>query len=107
MEGLSWGGITEQGAAFYDFEPEDKSSAFMVYCQQMNGIYNNLAAIGRMKSAGEAKTRFLANLSHEIRTPMNAIIGMTQIATRSNNFADVKTHFPNRDILKALVRVIE
>ncbi|MFQ5742431.1 MAG: histidine kinase N-terminal 7TM domain-containing protein [Acidobacteriota bacterium] len=35
------------------------------------------------EAANFAKTRFLANMSHEIRTPMNAIIGMTDIALRT------------------------
>lgn len=32
----------------------------------------------------EAKSQFLANMSHEIRTPMNAIIGMSDLALRSD-----------------------
>ena len=42
------------------------------------------AAMLEAKSASLAKGSFLANMSHEIRTPMNAIIGMTQIAARTN-----------------------
>jgi signal transduction histidine kinase/CheY-like chemotaxis protein len=83
LEGIILGGITQDGSIVYDFEPEAIVSTFMVYCQNMNGIYNNLIALDRAKSAVEAKTRFLSNLSHEIRTPMNAVIGMTQIAERS------------------------
>ncbi|MDR1516081.1 MAG: response regulator [Synergistaceae bacterium] len=85
LEGIVMGGITQDGSIVYDFEPEAIASSFMVYCQNMNGIYNNLIALDRAKSAVDAKTRFLSNLSHEIRTPMNAIIGMTQIAERSRN----------------------
>jgi len=35
------------------------------------------------EDAGRAKSAFLANMSHEIRTPMNAIMGMTQLALRT------------------------
>lgn len=33
--------------------------------------------------AADAKAAFLANMSHEIRTPMNAILGMTQLALKT------------------------
>lgn len=35
------------------------------------------------EAANRAKSRFLANMSHEIRTPMNAIIGLTDLALRT------------------------
>ena len=35
------------------------------------------------ESANLYKSEFLANMSHEIRTPMNAIIGMLQLASRT------------------------
>ncbi len=35
------------------------------------------------ESANRAKSQFLANMSHEIRTPMNAIIGLTQLAIKT------------------------
>jgi len=37
----------------------------------------------RAHAANEAKDHFLANMSHEIRTPMNAIIGMTELALKT------------------------
>lgn len=36
------------------------------------------------ESANQAKSDFLANMSHEIRTPMNAIIGMVQLAIKTD-----------------------
>jgi signal transduction histidine kinase/CheY-like chemotaxis protein len=35
-------------------------------------------------AASRAKSEFVANMSHEIRTPMNGIIGMTELALRTN-----------------------
>ena len=40
-------------------------------------------ALGEARSATRAKSEFLANMSHEIRTPMNAILGMTDLALRT------------------------
>ena len=37
-----------------------------------------------VEAVSKAKSEFLANMSHEIRTPMNAIIGLSEIALRSN-----------------------
>jgi DNA-binding response OmpR family regulator len=36
------------------------------------------------EAASKAKSEFLANMSHEIRTPMNGILGMTELALRTN-----------------------
>ena len=41
------------------------------------------AALVEAQSATRAKSEFLANMSHEIRTPMNAILGMTDLALRT------------------------
>ena len=38
-----------------------------------------------LEQASMAKSNFLSNMSHEIRTPLNAIIGMTTIATGSDD----------------------
>jgi len=42
------------------------------------------AALDDAQSATRAKSEFLANMSHEIRTPMNAILGMTDLALRTD-----------------------
>ncbi len=36
-------------------------------------------AITELRSAGEAKTDFLANVSHELRTPLTAVLGFSEI----------------------------
>ena len=41
------------------------------------------SALVEAQSATRAKSEFLANMSHEIRTPMNAILGMTDLALRT------------------------
>ena len=40
----------------------------------------------------QVKTQFLARMSHEIRTPMNAIIGMAELALRSDRLETAQEH---------------
>ncbi|WP_437193139.1 response regulator [Planctomicrobium sp. SH527] len=42
-----------------------------------------LTSMQAAEAANEAKSRFLAAMSHEIRTPMNGIIGMSELALRT------------------------
>ncbi|MDR1581246.1 MAG: response regulator [Synergistaceae bacterium] len=98
MAGVILGGITEEGALIYDKMPEIFSSSFLVYCQTMNGIYNNLIALDQARAGMRAKSMFLSSLSHEIRTPMNAIIGMTQIASHSGKPEEMKKCISQIDI---------
>jgi signal transduction histidine kinase/CheY-like chemotaxis protein/HPt (histidine-containing phosphotransfer) domain-containing protein len=41
-------------------------------------------ACAKAEEMTQAKSDFLANMSHEIRTPMNAIIGMSQLALKTD-----------------------
>ena len=62
-------------------EAEDFQGAFI--------LFHDTTEITKTKKhleqASLAKSNFLANMSHEIRTPLNAIIGMTTIASGSED----------------------
>ena len=49
-----------------------------------------ISALNEAKNASLAKGSFLANMSHEIRTPMNAIIGMAQVAAKTDELQKLK-----------------
>ncbi|MCL2839265.1 MAG: ATP-binding protein [Defluviitaleaceae bacterium] len=42
-------------------------------------------ALRKERERGNAKSRFLSNMSHEMRTPLNGIIGMTDIASNTDD----------------------
>ncbi|MDR0885719.1 MAG: response regulator [Clostridiales Family XIII bacterium] len=58
-------------------------NSFHSLVDNLNGMIENLETMSR------SKNDFLSSMSHEIRTPMNAIIGMSQIARRKNNPAEL------------------
>ena len=49
-------------------------------------------ARSRAEAANEAKTAFLAHMSHELRTPLNGVLGMLQVAQRSE-LTDAQRHW--------------
>jgi len=59
--------------------PERFATLFEDITDQKSHIEALNSAMEQLKSANEAKSRFLAVMSHEIRTPLNGITGMVQL----------------------------
>ncbi|MCL2124508.1 MAG: response regulator [Oscillospiraceae bacterium] len=59
--------------------------------EQLSAALEEARNAGKVaEEASHAKSNFLANMSHEIRTPLNAIIGMSQIAAKTDEVERLK-----------------
>lgn len=93
---------------------------FGVMEDRLNTMMDNMAEMTERSermlemahAANKAKTEFLSKMSHEMRTPMNAIIGMVQIAEKSNENTRIrdcldKINHASKNLLELINNVLD
>lgn len=74
-----------------EFQELNRAMAEMIEIEQKS-LALMREAKDKAESNAQMKSAFLANMSHEIRTPINGILGLVQVAQRSNNEAQIKQY---------------
>jgi signal transduction histidine kinase len=84
---LSFDNLTEERVFSDDETNVFKSAAMILYSAVIKNNVAKSLIVAREEAltASRAKGDFLSNMSHEIRTPMNAIIGMIDIAKKTDS----------------------
>jgi signal transduction histidine kinase/methyl-accepting chemotaxis protein/ActR/RegA family two-component response regulator len=70
-----------------DDKNDISGSSIMMIVSDVTSIAN---AKREAEEANRAKSQFLSQMSHEIRTPLNAIIGLTQVANRTESMEKIR-----------------
>jgi signal transduction histidine kinase len=67
-----------------------KTDIHKAYLQEKENQRQLQKALQQAEEANQAKSMFLANVSHDIRTPLSAIIGLTSLASGTNDLIQLK-----------------